>query len=111
LDFPFSPGVMTPTDIEAALDLGVNVLKFFPAEASGGIKTLSAIAAPYLHTAVRFIAMGGINLSNFQDYLKIDGVLTVGGSWIAKHDRIAAGDWETIKQNCVEIRRVLDESK
>jgi 2-dehydro-3-deoxyphosphogluconate aldolase/(4S)-4-hydroxy-2-oxoglutarate aldolase len=110
LDFPFSPGVMTPTDIEAALDLGIHVLKFFPAEPSGGVKTLSAIAAPYLHTGVRFIAMGGIHLNNFQEYLKTDAVLAVGGSWIAKHDRIAAGDWKTIKQNCVEIRRILDGS-
>jgi 2-dehydro-3-deoxyphosphogluconate aldolase/(4S)-4-hydroxy-2-oxoglutarate aldolase len=111
LNFPFAPGVMTPTDIEAALDLGIKVLKFFPAEAMGGIKTLLQIAAPYVHTGARFLGMGGINLSNFQDYLKNGVVLAIGGSWIAKRDRIEAGDWEMIKQNCVEIRRVLDESK
>jgi 2-dehydro-3-deoxyphosphogluconate aldolase/(4S)-4-hydroxy-2-oxoglutarate aldolase len=108
LDFPFSPGVMTPTDIEAALDLGIKVLKFFPAEAMGGINTLKQIAAPYLHTGVRFIPLGKINLNNFQEYLKNDFVLAIGGSWIARIDRIAAGDWETIKQNCREIRHLLD---
>ena len=111
LDFPFSPGVMTPTDIEAALELGIQVLKFFPAEVSGGLKTLKTIAAPYIHTGVRFIAMGGIHLNNFQEYLEYEVVLAVGGSWIAKHDRIEVGDWETIKQNCIEIRHVLGRSK
>ena len=108
LDFPFSPGVMTPTDIEAALDLGIKVLKFFPAEAMGGIKTLTQIAAPYVHTGVRFIPLGKINLNNFQAYLENDVVLAVGGSWIAKRDQIASGGWETIKQNCTEIKRVLN---
>jgi 2-dehydro-3-deoxyphosphogluconate aldolase/(4S)-4-hydroxy-2-oxoglutarate aldolase len=111
LNFPFAPGVMTPTDIEAALDLGIKVLKFFPAEAMGGIKTLLQIAAPYVHTGARFLGMGGINLSNFQDYLKNDVVLAIGGSWIAKSDRIAAGDWEFIRQNCAEINRILSEFK
>lgn len=97
--FAFAPGVMTPTDVEAAMAMGLSVLKFFPAEAAGGAKMLKSLAAPYAHTGVRFIPTGGINAENAKDYLAMDCVLAVGGSWIAGRDAIAAGDWATIEQN------------
>ncbi len=103
LGFPFSPGVMTPSDVEAALDMGLTVLKFFPAEASGGVKMLKALAGPYGHTGVKFMPTGGINAGNFLEYLALDVVLAVGGSWVAKRDDIAAANWDKIKANCRQI--------
>ena len=103
IGFPLSPGVMTPSDVEAALDMGLEVLKFFPAEAAGGIKMLKALVGPYKHTGVKFVPTGGINLGNFKDYLALDVVLAVGGSWVATKADIAAGDWDKVKANCREI--------
>jgi len=103
LGFPFSPGVMTPSDVEAALAMGLTVLKFFPAEACGGLKMLKALAGPYGHTGVKFIPTGGVNAGNFLEYLALDAVLAVGGSWVAKRNDIAAANWDKIKANCREI--------
>ena len=107
LDFPFFPGVLTPTDVEAAIGMGLNILKFFPAEASGGIKMIKALSGPYGHTGVKFIPTGGINAENFRDYLALNCVLAVGGSWVAKRSDIAEGNWERIKANCLAIRDSL----
>lgn len=107
IDLPFAPGVMTPTDIEQALSLGVTKLKFFPAEAAGGIKFLESISAPYKHLGARFIPTGGINAGNMTEYLRSDVVLAVGGTWVAKRDDIAAGNWSRITDNCRQIRSVL----
>jgi 2-dehydro-3-deoxyphosphogluconate aldolase/(4S)-4-hydroxy-2-oxoglutarate aldolase len=74
------PGVATPTEVQMALDEGVDVVKFFPAESLGGIKALKAIAAPY--SMVRFIPTGGINLEKLPDYLAFKAVVAVGGSWM-----------------------------
>ncbi len=100
LNFPFAPGIMTPSDVEAALSFGLKVLKFFPAEAAGGTKFLKSLSAPYAHAGVKFIPTGGVNQQNLLDYLALEVVLAVGGTWIAKKDDIAAGNWEKIKQNC-----------
>ncbi len=100
LGFPFSPGIMTPTDIEAALSLGVKVLKFFPAGAAGGIKMLQSLAAPYAHMGVKFVPTGGVSPSNLNEYLEQKSVLAVGGTWIASKDDIAARRWDVIRENC-----------
>ena len=97
---PFMPGVATPTDIEAALALGCTSLKFFPAEALGGVKMLSALSAPYQHTGVRFMPTGGITAANARDYLALKTVLAVGGTWIAKKEDMTAGRWDVISANC-----------
>ena len=107
MGFAFSPGVMTPSDVEAGLDAGLTVLKFFPAEAIGGLKILKALAGPYKHTGVKFIPTGGINTQNFTEYLASDVVLAVGGSWVARREDIAAGDWEKVRSNCRAIRAAL----
>lgn len=99
LGFPFAPGVMTPSDVELGLGLGLEVLKFFPAGAAGGPKYLKSLAAPYLHTGVRFIPTGGVSRENMGEYLAMSAVLAVGGTWIAKKDAIAAGEWDKIKAN------------
>ncbi len=91
---PVTPGVATPTEIDMALDRGLDILKFFPAEALGGIAMLKAIAAPY--GGVRFIPTGGINQENLADYLAHPSVHCCGGSWLAKADLISAGRFDEI---------------
>ena len=105
LAFPFFPGIMTPTDIEKGLSVGVRTFKYFPAEASGGISMLKAMSAPYVHLGLRFIPTGGINIKNIEDYLGIKQVLTVGGTWIATTEMIASKQWESIKDNALAARK------
>ena len=95
-DIPVTPGVCNPTDIEMALDLGLKILKFFPAEAAGGIKLLKAVCAPY--NMVKFIPTGGIGPANLADYLKHPKVFACGGSWMVKSDMIAQGRFDTIER-------------
>jgi 2-dehydro-3-deoxyphosphogluconate aldolase/(4S)-4-hydroxy-2-oxoglutarate aldolase len=104
IGFPFSPGIMTPSDVEAALELGVKVLKFFPAEAAGGINMLKSLVAPYAHAGVQFIPTGGINLQKAKDYLAIPEVVAVGGTWIAKKEDISGGNWKDIKEHCLAVK-------
>jgi len=93
---PFFPGICTPTDIEAALELDCYILKFFPAGAAGGTKTIKAMYGPYKHRGVRFIPTGGINLKNMGDYLAQPGVLAVGGSWIVAGRLLEKKDWAEV---------------
>src|SRR5512145_672466 len=101
MDFPFSPGIMTPSDVEGALELGLKVLKFFPAEAAGGINMLKSLIAPYAHTGIQFIPTGGITLQKAKEYLSLSQVIAVGGTWIAKKEDIAAGSWKDITDRCL----------
>jgi len=96
---PFAPGIMTPSDIERALPFGCEILKFFPAGSSGGIKHLKNIAAPYAHLGLKYVPLGGINQGNMKDYLKEDIIAAVGGSWIASRDLIDSGQWDQITSN------------
>lgn len=105
--FPFVPGVVTPSDIEAALGLECTTLKFFPAEAAGGVSMLKALSAPYRHVGVRFVPTGGVKMGNLESYLGLDTVAAVGGTWIAKKDDIAAGRWDDICQRCREAVDVV----
>lgn len=107
MGFPFFPGVMTPSDVQGALRLGVKIQKFFPAGAAGGIKMLKSIAAPYAHTGVKFIPTGGVNIGNLREYLEFGSVLAAGGTWIATRDAIAAGRWDVVKQNCREVAALV----
>lgn len=93
---PLTPGVITPTEVERALGLGLRVLKFFPAGAAGGVGMLKALAGPYGHTGVRFVPTGGVNASNAADYLAIPCVAAVGGSWFVAKDLVNAGDFAAI---------------
>jgi 2-dehydro-3-deoxyphosphogluconate aldolase/(4S)-4-hydroxy-2-oxoglutarate aldolase len=95
-EIPITPGVLTPTEIDMGLDKGLNILKFFPAEALGGLKMLKAIAAPYV--GVKFIPTGGINLDNLADYLAHPSVHCCGGSWLVKASLISAGRFDEITQ-------------
>ena len=111
MGFPFSPGVMTPSEIEGAISLGIQVLKFFPAGAAGGVKMLSSISAPYMHLGVKFIPTGGVNLDNMQQYLQERSVLAVGGTRIATRDDVAAGQWSTIRDKCRSTVAVVEETR
>ena len=95
-EVPVTPGVATPTEIDMALDKGLEILKFFPAEAMGGIATLKAIAAPY--GGIKFIPTGGINQDNLADYLAQPSVHCCGGSWLVKANLISAGRFDEITQ-------------
>jgi 2-dehydro-3-deoxyphosphogluconate aldolase/(4S)-4-hydroxy-2-oxoglutarate aldolase len=109
LGFPFFPGVMTPSDVEKGLSVGIKILKFFPAEASGGLSMLKALSAPYAHLGVRFIPTGGININNLEGYLISNQVLAVGGTWIAKKDVIASRQWDRIKENALAVGKVVSQ--
>ncbi len=104
---PFVPGVATPSDIEQGMSLGCQVLKFFPAEALGGLAMLQALAAPYAHTGVRFMPTGGVNLGNLRSYLAVPQVAAVGGTWLAKKEDLAAGRWQEIRDCCAEAIQVV----
>lgn len=95
-DLPITPGVMTPTDINQGIAKGLSVLKFFPAEAAGGINALKAIGGPYV--GVKFIPTGGINSNNLADYLALPIVHACGGSFMVNKQMIADGDFETITE-------------
>ena len=97
--FPFAPGVCTPTEIEAAYSLGCVTMKFFPAEAAGGLALLKAMSAPYKHLGIRFMPTGGVTTANAPAYLSAKEVVAVGGTWLAKADDMAAGKWDLIRQN------------
>lgn len=90
------PGCSSPSDIEQALDYGLEAVKFFPAEASGGIEMIRALSAPYSN--VRFIPTGGISTKNLLDYLNFGRVIACGGTWMAKEELINAGEFEKITQ-------------
>ena len=100
IDFPFVPGVVTPSEVEQALSFGITMLKFFPAEASGGIGMIKALYAPYGHRGVQFMPTGGVKPENLADYLSSPAVPFAGGTWIAKKDVIAAKQWDSIRENC-----------
>lgn len=104
---PFAPGVMTPTDIEIAIQEGCRILKFFPAATSGGIKHLESMSAPYNYLGLKFIPLGGCNMENAPTYLQSDLITAIGGTWLAKRDVIQAEDWTTITNNAKEIRDLI----
>jgi len=96
LGLQFSPGVMSPSEVEAALSLGCKLLKFFPAEAAGGTAMLKSLAGPYGHTGVKFIPTGGVTSSNLADYLKVPVVAAIGGSWMVDKQLVNGGHWQEI---------------
>ncbi|MBC7003304.1 bifunctional 4-hydroxy-2-oxoglutarate aldolase/2-dehydro-3-deoxy-phosphogluconate aldolase [Photobacterium sp. BZF1] len=94
LSIEIVPGVNNPSAVEAAIEMGVTTLKFFPAEASGGINMLKSLLAPY--TQIQFMPTGGINAKNVNDYLAIDRVFACGGTWMVDKKLINEGRWDEI---------------
>ena len=99
------PVINNDTGIESALSMGLTLLKFFPAEASGGLTMIKALSAPY--PQVRFMPTGGINLENLHTYLACDKVAACGGSWMVKDDLIKAGNFEEIQRLTEEAVRTV----
>lgn len=91
-----TPGCTTPTEIEQALEMGLNIVKFFPAEQSGGIDKIKALCAPY--TNIKFIPTGGINLDNLNEYISFKKIVACGGSFMVKEDFINNGEWDKITE-------------
>ena len=94
--YAFAPGVCTPSEIEQAMELGCRFLKFFPAEASGGLAMIKSLIAPYKHLGVSFMPTGGITSENCSGYLQIPQITAVGGTWLGKTSDIESGNWEAI---------------
>ncbi|MFL2651453.1 MAG: bifunctional 4-hydroxy-2-oxoglutarate aldolase/2-dehydro-3-deoxy-phosphogluconate aldolase [Anaerolineales bacterium] len=103
---PVIPGVMTPTDINAAINRKLNILKFFPAEAAGGVKTLKAISGPY--GSIKFVPTGGITLGNLEAYLSLPNVVACGGSWLVQKDQISSGEFDTIESLVREAVQLVE---
>ncbi|MDP4610718.1 MAG: bifunctional 4-hydroxy-2-oxoglutarate aldolase/2-dehydro-3-deoxy-phosphogluconate aldolase [Opitutales bacterium] len=95
-NIPFIPGIMTPSDIQAAIKAGCKHLKFFPAGAAGGVNMLKSMVAPYSNLGVKFCPTGGVSLDNMNDYLAVPEVFAIGGSWLATKAQIANKDWSGI---------------
>ena len=104
-----TPGCANPSDIEQALENGLDVVKFFPAEPAGGLKMIKAMSAPYV--GVKFMQTGGINQNNVRDYLAYDRILACGGSWMVKGDMVAAGEFDKIKELAKEAVEIVKESR
>lgn len=102
---PITPGTSNASDIEQALELGLEVVKFFPAGQLGGIATIKALAAPY--TKVKFMPTGGVNAKNLNDYLAFPKVLACGGSWMVNSDLINAGEFDKIREMTAEAVRTM----
>ena len=106
-NIPITPGVATPSEMEQAIELGLNLVKFFPAEPSGGLAMINAVAAPY--TMLKFMPTGGINPNNVKDYLNSDKIFACGGSWMVKGNLINNGDFDKIKELTKEAVNIVKE--
>jgi 2-dehydro-3-deoxyphosphogluconate aldolase/(4S)-4-hydroxy-2-oxoglutarate aldolase len=103
-DFPFIPGVMSPSEIELAAEMNFMILKLFPAAQLDGTRFLKAVLEAYGHLQIQFIPMGGVSMTNIPDYLNLKNVIAVGGSWLTTKDIIAAGAFDKISS---QVREAL----
>ena len=103
---PFCPGVATASELSQALTAGCALVKFFPAEAAGGVKMIKNLLGAFRSAGVRFMPTGGINAANLRDYLSVPEVLCCGGTWIVPKDALAAGDYATIERLASEAAAV-----
>ena len=101
------PGCITPTEIMAAMKLGLNVIKFFPAGVCGGLKAMKALSAPF--GGIGFIPTGGVNLKNLKEYLEAPFIHAVGGSWLCPKEEIASRNFDTITALCCEASTIVKE--
>lgn len=104
---PVLPGCVTPTEIMAAMRLGLSVVKFFPAGIYGGLKAMQALSAPF--GDVTFIPTGGVDANNLREYLQAPFVHAVGGSWLCTKADLAAGNFEKITALCREASQIVQE--
>ena len=102
-NIPVTPGCVTPTEITAALKLGLKVVKFFPANIYGGLNAMKNLSAPFV--GIKFLPTGGVNAGNIREYIDSPFILAVGGSWVCPKADIAAGNFEKITALCAEARQ------
>ena len=107
LGLPFAPGIVTPSELEVAVEMGCRELKFFPAEPSGGIKYLRSMYAPYAHLGLQFLPLGGIRADNMAGYLFDSAVPAIGGSWLAPRKEIQEQNWSVVIDHATEARRII----
>lgn len=98
-----APGCVTPTEIMAALKLGLKVVKFFPANIYGGLNAMKNLSAPFV--GVKFMPTGGVNTQNIKEYIDAPFIHAVGGSWVCPKSEIAAGNFQKITELCLEARK------
>ena len=98
-----TPGCVTPTEITAAVNMGLNVVKFFPANVYGGLNAMKNLSAPFV--GVKFMPTGGVNTANIKEYISAPFIHAVGGSWVCPKADIAAGNFEKITALCAEARQ------
>ena len=103
---PFCPGIATACELSQALTAGCELVKFFPAEAAGGVKMIKNLLGAFRFTGVKFMPTGGVNLSNVGDYLAGPEIACCGGTWIVPKDALAAGDWAKIENLAAEASAV-----
>ena len=106
-NIPVTPGTQTASEMLGAMKLGLKVVKFFPAENSGGLASIKAVSAAL--TDLRFMPTGGINAKNVRDYLAYDKILACGGSWMVKKDLVKAGKWDELKALVKEAANIVKE--
>ena len=99
------PGTATPGEMEQAMSMGLDVVKFFPAEQNGGVAKLKALAGPY--TTLRWMPTGGVNTKNLMDYLSFDKIVACGGTWMVKKDLIEGERWDEITRICREAVQTM----
>lgn len=104
---PITPGTQTPSEMEQALELGLKVVKFFPAEPAGGLAMIKAVAAPYVD--LKFMPTGGINAKNVRDYLAYNKIIACGGSWMVKKDLVTGGKWDELGKLVREAADIVKE--
>ncbi|HUB86325.1 MAG TPA: bifunctional 4-hydroxy-2-oxoglutarate aldolase/2-dehydro-3-deoxy-phosphogluconate aldolase [Verrucomicrobiae bacterium] len=110
-NLPLFPGVVTPTEVMRALELGWKHLKFFPSETFGGVNVLKALAGPFGHTGVKFVPTGGINAATLANYLAVPQVAAVGGSWMADRKLVAEKNWAKITALTAEAMTIISSMK
>jgi 2-dehydro-3-deoxyphosphogluconate aldolase/(4S)-4-hydroxy-2-oxoglutarate aldolase len=108
---PFAPGIATPSELEAAIELGCRFVKFFPAEASGGIPYLRSMSAPYKHLEIQYFPLGGLNSENMLAYLDEPNVPAIGGSWIVKKELVTNEDWAGISARAADVTKALQKGR
>ena len=110
IGLPMCPGIATASELSQALTAGCEMVKFFPAEAAGGVKMIKNLLGAFRFTGVKFMPTGGINLGNVEQYLAVREIVACGGTWIVPKDALAAGDFDTIEKLAAEasalVRRV-----
>ena len=104
---PFCPGIATASELSQALTAGCGLVKFFPAEAEGGVKMIKNLLGAFRFTGVKFMPTGGVNLSNVADYLAVPEIVCCGGTWIVPKDALKTGDYATIERLAAEAGAIL----